>query len=201
MKIAALDGGTSYHYVALHQPPFNQFIDQTIYLPELSAADLSDVDVLIVTCRSHPKWLRRNVDKFADFLQQGKTLLIMGETEPQTWMPGIEQEPVAINYWWWLDPEAEFDLETVNPQHSIWKYLSLDDMTWHYHGLMNPPASATSLLAHKETGQSVLWMDESFHGGRVMVTSLDPFFHHGSHFMPATTRFLHGLFHWLQVEG
>lgn len=30
----------------------------------------------------------------------------------------------------------------------------------------------------------------SWRGGRLVVTSLDPFYHHGSHFMPATTRFL-----------
>ncbi len=199
MKIGALDGGTSYHYVALHQPPFNQYIDRTIYLPELAEADLDDLDVLIVTCRSHPEQLRRNADKLQAFLAQGKTLMIMGETEPQTWMPGVEQEPVPLNYWWWLEPGGEFDLEVASPDHSIWQYLSLADMTWHYHGLLNPPETATPLLVHKETGQAVLWTDDHFHGGRVLVTSLDPFFHHGSHFMPATTRFLHGFFQWLKA--
>lgn len=115
MKIGALDGGTSYHYVALHQPPFNQYIDRTIYLPELAEADLDDLDdldVLIVTCRSHPEQLRRNADKLQAFLAQGKTLMIMGETEPQTWMPGIEQEAVPLNYWGGWS-------RTVN---SIWKW-------------------------------------------------------------------------------
>jgi hypothetical protein len=31
-----------------------------------------------------------------------------------------------------------------------------------------------------------------------ILTSLDPFFHHGSHFMPATTRFPDGFLPWMR---
>ena len=32
--------------------------------------------------------------------------------------------------------------------------------------------------------------------GRLIVSTLDPFYHHGSNFMPATTRFLDGFLPW-----
>jgi len=35
-------------------------------------------------------------------------------------------------------------------------------------------------------------------GGQMILTTLDPFYHHGSHFMPATTRFLDGFLPWLR---
>jgi hypothetical protein len=32
----------------------------------------------------------------------------------------------------------------------------------------------------------------------VLATTLDPCYHHGSHFMPATTHFLKGFLAWLK---
>jgi|TARA_R100000908_G_C3643589_1_gene78648 hypothetical protein len=45
---------------------------------------------------------------------------------------------------------------------------------------------------------SVLYDDTVTTPGRMIVTTLDPMYHHGSHFMPATTRFLDGFLPWLK---
>jgi hypothetical protein len=36
--------------------------------------------------------------------------------------------------------------------------------------------------------------------GRLVVGTLDPFYHHGSFFMPAASRFLAGLLDWMDEE-
>ena len=52
---------------------------------------------------------------------------------------------------------------------------------------------ANFTLGRTEKGHNaiaLLYVDEVTTPGRMIVTSLDPCYHHGSHFMPATTRFL-----------
>ena len=48
------------------------------------------------------------------------------------------------------------------------------------------------MLAVNESDKPILYIDEVTMSGRMIVTSLDPFYHHASHFMPATARFLDG---------
>ena len=60
------------------------------------------------------------------------------------------------------------------------------------------PEGATSLIDVAGTG-SVLYDDCATTPGRMIVTALDPMYHHGSHFMPATTRFLDGFLPWLRT--
>lgn len=43
---------------------------------------------------------------------------------------------------------------------------------------------------------SILFEDTSSTPGRIIVTSLDLIFHHGSNFMPGATRFLYALLRW-----
>ena len=52
------------------------------------------------------------------------------------------------------------------------------------------------LIADRD-GKAIVYIDEVTTRGRMILTSLDPFFHHGHHFMPATTRFLDGFLAWL----
>lgn len=75
----------------------------------------------------------------------------------------------------------------------------LGDMTWHHHGHFTPAPGAVSLVDHVDGG-SIFYDDRVSTRGRMLVTSLDPFYHHGSHFMPTTTRFLDGFLPWLHSE-
>ncbi|WP_395021680.1 hypothetical protein [Dongia sp.] len=51
-----------------------------------------------------------------------------------------------------------------------------------------------------ESGQPILYIDQVSTAGRIVLTSLDPFYHHGSYFMPAATRFLDGFLPWMREE-
>ncbi len=39
---------------------------------------------------------------------------------------------------------------------------------------------------------------DNYYGGKLIVTSLDPFYHHGSFFMPNATKFGFGLLNYLK---
>ncbi|WZB68307.1 TonB-dependent receptor plug domain-containing protein [Achromobacter xylosoxidans] len=95
------------------------------------------------------------------------------------------------------DAGADPGLRLAAPDHSLFRYLTLADVTWHQHGTYAPPPGAVSLVDKVGAG-SVLYEDRCSTAGRLIVTSLDPMYHHGSYFMPATSRFLRGFLPWLK---
>ena len=197
MKLAALDGGTYYHHHSLYGERFGGFFDRTIYTRELGDTDLLQFDTLIVSCRTDPSVLVPHREKFADFLASGRTLVAMGSTGPHQWLSGIVWEDTPTNFWWWKVGET-LGLQCAAPEHALFRHITLADATWHYHGFFTPPAGAVSLVDVAGAG-SILYEDMATTPGRLIVTSLDPMYHHGSHFMPATTRFLDGFLPFLRA--
>ncbi|MBI1285490.1 MAG: hypothetical protein GC183_14335 [Thiobacillus sp.] len=195
-RIAAIDGGMSYHLNALNDPEWSHHISKRIYLPELGEADLGETDILIVTCRSRADLLEQRRDQLASFLARGGWIIACGETHPERWLDDIRYVPKDLNYWWWLDPEGDLGLRLNAPDHPLAQAIPFDDMLWHHHGLFMPPDGAVSIVEHKNGG-SVLYDYHLPGGGQTTVMSLDPFFHHGSFFMPAASRFLRGFIPWL----
>jgi hypothetical protein len=55
-----------------------------------------------------------------------------------------------------------------------------------------------TLLRDDASGRAVLYEDRVSTPGRLIAMSLDPFYHHGCNFMPATTRFLERFLPWLR---
>ncbi len=199
-RIAAVDDGTYYHHESLSGDRFAPFFDAIVYAPDLRDFDFDSVDILIVTCRTNASHLIPCKAKFMQFLQSGGTVAAMGETNQALWLPAIQWTASETNYWWWREPGGDLGLRVAAPNHSLFEYVTLDDCTWHYHGYFTPPPGAESLVEASGHG-SVLYEDKVTTNGRMIVTALDPFYHHGSHFMPATTDFLSGFLPWLQAGG
>lgn len=197
-KIAALDGGTYYHHFALTDPAFAPVFDRILPLRTFTAEDLEGVETLFVTCRSNPEILETKAEILQGFLQAGKRLVVMGDTLPGRWLPGITHSPTEVNFWWWLEPNASSGLVVDSPDHPMFQHLSLQDATWHYHDQFTPPPGARSLISCREGG-SILYEDTVSWPGTLIVTGLDPCFHHGSYFMPNATKFLAGLLRYLQA--
>lgn len=198
-RIAATDCGTYFHHESLRGERYAHFFDRLIYMPEFGPADLSGLDALIVTCRTNADFLVPHRNAIKVFLDSGGTLVACGETDPQRWLDGVEWTPTPTNYWWWLKDDADSGLRLAAPQHALFRRMTLADATWHFHGHFAPPPGAQSLI-DLVGGGSILYDDRVSYGGRAIVTSLDPFYHHGSHFMPATTRFLDRFLPWLADE-
>lgn len=197
--IAALDAGTYYHHRTFHTPELTPYLDRFIYLPELDDAALADCDALIVSCRTHPDLLVPHRARFARFLASGRTLVAMGETGSHRWLDGVHWTDCEVNFWWWKTPGADSGLRLAQPAHPLFSHLTLADATWHQHGTFTPPPGALSLIDKAGAG-SVLYEDRHSTAGRLIVTSLDPMYHHGSYFMPAASRFLRGFLPWLKAS-
>ena len=124
----------------------------------------------------------------------------MGESRNDLWLPEVRQTLTPTNWWWWLEDGADLGVTLTAPDHPLLSQMGKDDVSWHIHGHFDPPQGAEVLIADAD-GKALMYLDEATHQGRLLVTSLDPIYHHGSHFMPATTRFLDrflpNLRHWL----
>lgn len=195
-RIAALDGGTYYHHRTLYEDRYRDFFDEIIYTRDLAADDLSSCDTLIVSCRTDPLVLVPHKDKFRAYLEAGGTIVAMGSTGQHSWLPNVSWHDTPTNFWWWKEG-GDLGLKIAAPEHLLFDFITLDDATWHHHGFFDVPEGAQSLIDVADMG-SVLYEDRITTPGRMLVTALDPMYHHGSYFMPATTRFLDGFLPFLR---
>jgi hypothetical protein len=198
-RIAALDSGTYYHHRTLYEDRYRDAFDAVIYARRLGAADLSSIDVLVVSCRTDPSLLVPHRDTLAGFLDGGGTLVAMGSTGPHQWLDRVVWTDTPTNFWWWKEG-GSLGLSCVVPDHPLFAHITLEDATWHHHGHFAPPPGARSLI-DVDGGGSILYEDRVTTNGTLIVTALDPMYHHGSHFMPATTRFLDGFLPFLKAMG
>ncbi len=194
-RIAAIDGGASYHLNALNDPEWADMIAARPYLLELAEIDLTPFDILIVTCRSRPDLLARHSDQLQDYVARGGWLIACGETRPDEWLDEVRFVPVEMNYWWWLEENGESGVSLSAPDHPIAAAIPPPERIWHFHGSFVPPPDAVSIL-EIGNGNSILY-DRRVGNGRTTIMALDPFFHHGSFFMPAASEFLRGFMPYL----
>ena len=198
-KIAVMYGGSSQHLRSYKTSEFGQYIDQLIPVCEFEETSLQGFDVLIIPSQSHTKLLEKNSQKIYDFANEGKTVVVLGP-QHKDWLPAHNWEFRPTNFWWWLEPGADSGLRLPGSDHDLFaNYLTLGDATWHQHGVYWPTKDC-EVLVSTEDGGAVLYIDRVNTKGNWVITTLDPDYHFGSYFMPATERFLRGFLPWLK-EG
>lgn len=198
-NIAIIDGGTSYHHCALYGERYRRFFSEIIYVRDLPAACLDQFDAVIIPDRTHPGLLRAARTRIAAYLAQGGTVVALGETQAHTWLPGVVWSHRPTNFWWWKTPGSNLGLYAAAPEHALFQHLPIAHATWHYHGVFTVPPGAQALIGVENDG-AVLYEDTVTTAGRMIVSSLDPFYHHGSYFMPVTEKFLDGFLGWLHQD-
>lgn len=207
MTLVVLDGGAYYHHATIQGARYSGLFDSVIYARDLTLQALDTATVLIVPDRINPDVLRQHKDVFTAFLAQGRTLVVFGENQVETWLPGIAWSPRPTNFWWWLDKNAIPEQRLAAPEHGLFNAVPFSDTIWHYHGVLRPPVGAQVLIdvppdpEGRDQGGALLYDDKTSFAGRALVATLDPFYHHGSNFMPATTRFLDGFLPWAKATA
>lgn len=198
-KVAVVYGGSSQHKRTYNEPKYRQYIEELIYFPNLENTSLEQFDVLLLPSQLHKGILEKTKQKIIQFAENGGTVVAFGP-QPFEWIPGQNWEYRETNFWWWLEKDAKSGLVLETPNHDLFEnFLTLADATWHQHGVYWPP-EGTDVLVATEDGGAVLYVDQVSTKGTWILTTLDPDFHFGSYFMPATERFLDGFFPWL-AEG
>ncbi|MEK3726160.1 hypothetical protein [Paenibacillus sp. FSL H8-0034] len=197
-KIAALYSGNSQHFRCLNEPKYRRYLSEIIYLPDFAQHSLDGIDVLFVPSQLHQGLVVQSKAKIDAFLERGGAVVIHGP-QPTSWFAGQKWEHRPTNFWWWLDKEQSSGLVLTQPEHDLFTYITLEDATWHQHGVYWPPEGVDILIATEDHG-AILYVDKVSTPGTLIVTTLDPEHHFGSYFMPATERYLDGFLPWL-AEG
>ncbi|WP_375552392.1 hypothetical protein [Rhodophyticola porphyridii] len=199
--IAAIDGGMSYHTRTLRRGKYARLFTSLIRPSDLGATDLGAFPTLLVPCRTNGQRLAGARAQLAAFMEAGGFLVVMGETRPDLFLDGVAVDPVPTNFWWWLENEGDLGLRITAPDHPLMSRLSQADLTWHVHGTLRLTGGGDTLAAwHEGAAGGPILIDSRRGRGRLLITTLDPIYHHGSGFMPATTRFLDVFLPWLAEE-
>lgn len=194
-RIGVIYSGTSHHIRSYKTGEFGKYISKIIPVRELATASFDDIDVLIVPSQTNMNAFKPYKHRVQAFADNGGIVVSFGHQNEQ-WLD-VKWELRPTNFWWWLEKDAKSGLVLTGGDHDLFRnYLTLADATWHQHGVYWPENAET--LVATEDGGSVLYIDRHSSKGTWIVTTLDPDFHYGHYFMPATERFLRGFFPWLE---
>ncbi|PAF43437.1 hypothetical protein [Helicobacter sp. 11S03491-1] len=197
LKNAIITGGSCYHqkFFINKNGKYANFFDKRIYLPDLCDTYLDEFDYIVVASRVNPHFLLQNREKIEDYLNHGGHLVVFGEMS-KIWLNGVQWRDYAVNFWWWIIPQADLPLYAANPKHPLFKKITPQDAKWHYHGVFYPPKGSENILVN-ELGESIIYKDNVSFKGNVYITSLDPDFHFGFGFMPKTEYFFDRFMEWV----
>lgn len=189
-RIVAPSSGTYYHIRCLEGPRYTGIFD-VICSPEQLGDILRPDDILWVPCRTPAQRMIAQKAVLARHLDAGGTVVALGESCSDLWLPRVDFTGTPTNWWWWLDPTADLGVRVTEAaaSHPLMAGIGNKQATWHLHGWFLPPDGAAVLVRDGE-GRAILYEDTVSTRGTTVISSLDPMFHHGSHFMPATTGFL-----------
>lgn len=194
-KIAVIYSGNASHYRTFNEPKYNQYLAELIYFPNFLETPINHFDVLLVPSQMNETLLLQAKEKIHAYAEQGGIVVAFGP-QPWEWLPNQKWEERETNFWWWLEKDAKSGLVLSAPENDLFSYITLSDATWHQHGVFWPIAGTETLIA-TEDGGSVMYLDKVSTAGTWIITTLDPDYHFGSYFMPATERFLDGFLPWL----
>ncbi|AGI87194.1 hypothetical protein ACFWQ9_00245 [Streptomyces albidoflavus] len=204
-----LHGGSFSQLATLADPAVRLWRPREIYLPDATEADFAGLTTLIVSDRLHLGLLPRVTAWVNGVAERGGTVVVLGENGDCSWVPGLGAlTPAEVNFWWWRLPDGDNGVRRAAEDHEAWAHLTPRAVRRHYHGLLTPPPGATVLAYtdHETAGdpateQVLLYEDRVSTPGRLLVTTMDPVYHHGSRFMPGATQLLLGLLHWTGVKS
>lgn len=177
-RMAALSGGSAFHERTLHLPRYRRFLEGIVYLGDLGDGDLDPFDVVLVPDRLHLRRLTGAARHLLAVLERGGALVVLGEhlmsSEPtgpaRSWLPGACWEHRPANFWWWLERGARSGLVAVRPDHSLFRYVTLDDATWHHHGVLYPPEGAETVVGTGD-GAAVVYVDRVSSPGTIVAAN------------------------------
>ncbi|MBP3223359.1 MAG: hypothetical protein J6M18_05470 [Actinomycetaceae bacterium] len=201
-KIGYLHSGSFYQLTCLKDPLVQAFDVVPLYLPKLTEEEILACDSLLLTNYMHKRFFRKFLPTFQHFLDDPHhKMVVEGENDTQALL-GVKTEERVVNFWGWRIGDNQ-GRENKNPQSLMWNYFTEPSFHWHFHGAMELPENAVSLVdvpEHNHDGcTSIVYYDDQSFAAPIVVSQMDASFHHGMGFMPGATTHLLQSLHWLSV--
>ena len=199
-RIGLLHCGTFTALRTLADPALAPYRIESVYLPEADPAVLAGLDAVIVGDRLHQGQLARFAPALREALQDpAKTVAVLGENKVEDWLPGVGYTFRPTVFWTWRTGEDNGTRLRL-PEDPMWQFLTPRAVAWHHHGVLHPCPGARQLVVMEEDGAelgALLYVDEVNQPARLLVTTMDPVYHHGSGFMPGASQLLYSLLRWV----
>lgn len=149
-RVAFVHGGSHGQLATLADPALAPYRIRPVHVRELSADAAADADVVVVSDRLRPDLLIPNSAALLGCLDRGATVVVFGVNAVGDWLPGVREEARPTVFWWWRTGE-DHRVRLRAPDHPSWPYFAERSVIWHYHGVLEPPEGAVSLV-DLETG-------------------------------------------------
>lgn len=161
---------------------------------------LAGAERLLVADRLHPELWTQTAEECLNVARQGGTVFVSGENALDA-VPGVSLTRTGTNFWWWRTGEDP-GIDVLETDDALQRHLVPRAQRWHFHGVMTVPDHAEVLTHHRDTGPgwpagALLAVDRHSTPGVLVLTTMDPIYHHGSRFMPGASLMLHGVIRWL----
>ncbi len=203
-KIAYLTWGETAQIISYYD--FAKYIDALVYVSNVPSVDLSQYSVLIIPDQHDASYFTAAIKRqINDFIAQGGFLVAFSLDGKEQWIEALDvtfvQHPNK-DWHWWMRANPYIEIKCVNPETSLNNAIPLKNMGWHWMGVYQTnDASAVSYVnTDDDSGSLLLDFPGLPNGGRVLISTLDPHYHNGARFIPATTAFLKGFYPWLNKE-
>ena len=200
-RLVFVHGGSGPQLAALADPALQLYDPVPVHVRDLAGSPqlLDDADVLVVSDRLRPHLLEQSSEPILDVARRGGTLVVFAENGSESWLPGARGERRPTVFWWWRTGE-DHGLRRNPAPHPAHELFPDRALVWHIHGVLTPPPGAVSLMdrVHPDGSLdgSVFYIDEASTPGRILATTMDPVYHHGSGFMPGATQLLYRALYW-----
>ncbi|MBC8043047.1 MAG: hypothetical protein IAF08_06340 [Rhizobacter sp.] len=194
-KLVGLLSGTWPPYMVFTSEKYSPFFD-TVYVGDFGQCNLLDYAGLYIPFLSNLDALAEHRQKIAAYLEHGGTVIIEGNGDSRIF-PDAVWTPAPIDQDWWLTDKMNYPSTIENPQHPVFKNLSLPEANWHHHGIYTAIPDTAEVLQRGRKGEIVTWVDEKKLRGKVFATTQDCVVEMGVNQITHLDKYLDALVHWV----
>ena len=183
---------------------YSHWIDDLIYVHELPKINLNQYAAVIIACHTNGEFIAQHAEQINQYVRDGGFLIAFPVRGIDQWLDvvDVKWEDKRIEDWlWWTKADGYIELYQPTRDHSLFDFVNIEDMKWHWHGVFACGHTGLSLLNTENAHDSLIVDFPNLpNNGIGLLPTLDPHSHNGQRFMPAATRFVTGFYPWLNCE-
>lgn len=192
-KIGLIFNGVWSQYAFATAPKYRD-IYRLLYIHDLTAATVADLDALVIPFQSHQAAIAERQSVLYGLLEAGKKIAVFGDSTP-AWIDAEWVDRPVNNYWWVEDPSKPPISETDHT-HPVFTGLQARHACWHTHGAYGRIPADAVVLQRNADGEPITWESRA-RGGVLFVSTLDPIVEHGIQQIRHLDHFVDNLTAWL----
>ncbi|QKG52490.1 hypothetical protein [Hymenobacter sp. BRD67] len=195
-KIGLIFNGVWSHYALATAPKYRDLY-RLLYVHDLDADAVRDLDALAIPFQSNQRVLTEKKAVIYDFLAAGKKVFLEGDSST-SWLDA-QWEDRPVNNYWWVDNPTKPPVSATDYGHPVYQGLSPRQACWHTHGVYTRVPAAAEIIQTNSDGEVITWQTHAY-GGTLLVTTLDPLVEHGVQQITHLDNYVDRLTEWLSGE-